>query len=312
MKNIIFTILLFITIFLPFYLFAQNIELKGQVVDKKSNEAIPYSTLLVQSLKTGTLADMKGAYKLTIPNGNDKDTVIISALGYEIKKMTLSALSKEKNGIVKLNKKVYLLKEVVIKPKIPKIINIGIHDKKPYSELISRVFGANIGLFIENKLKIIGLLKSVSFYIRDEGMPTAPFRVRIYSVNPINKQPDVDLLNENVIVSGKKGGGWLKVDLSKYNIIFPKEGFFVMAEWIYSGDQYYYKKKTNKMVNDSVTLKKVIGTAYGPMFGSTKFNSLEILTWGRSSIGKPWGTLYYIDKGKHYNIMINADIEFQM
>jgi len=304
--------ILLIIIFYPFYIFSQNIELKGQVVDKKTNDAIPYSTLLVQSLKTGTLADMKGAYKLTIPNGNDKDTVIISALGYEVKKMTLSALSKEKNGIVKLNKTVYLLKEVVIKPKNPKIINIGIHDKKPYGPLYGNTFGANIGLFIANKLNIIGLLKSVSFYIRDEGMPTAPFRIRIYSVNPVSKEPDMDLLNENVIVSGKKGGGWLKVDLSKYNIIFPKEGFFVMADQIYSGDQYYYKKEVTKKVKDSDVLQKEIRTFYGTMFACTKHNSLEKLTWGRSSIGSPWVTHDMTSKGKYYNIMINADIEFQM
>jgi len=301
-----------IIILYPFYLFAQNIELKGQVVDKKTNDAIPYSTLLIESLKTGTLADMNGAYKLTIPDEKSKDTVIISALGYEVKKMTISVLSKEKNGIIKLNKTIYLLKEVVIKPKNPKIINIGIHDKKSYGPFHASIFGSNLGLFVANKLNIIGLLKSVSFYILGEEKPTAPFRLRIYSVNPINKQPDMDLLNENVIVSGKKGGGWLKVDLSKYNIIFPKEGFFVMAEWIYSGDQYYFKKEITIKVKDSDELKKEIRTYYGPMFGCTKFNSLEILTWGRSSIGKPWSTLYHIDKGKHYNIMINADIEFQM
>jgi len=304
--------ILLIIIFYPFYIFSQNIELKGQVVDKKNNEAIPYSTLLVQSLKTGTLADMNGEYKLTIPDGIDKDSVIISALGYEIKKMTLSALSKEKNGIVKLNKKVYLLNEVVIVPKTPKIINIGIHDKKPYGPLISSVFGSNIGLFIANKLNIIGLLKSVSFYIRDEGKPTAPFRIRIYSVNPISKEPDMDLLNENIIVSGKKGGGWLKVDLSKYNIIFPKEGFFVMADQIYSGDQYYYKKEITIKVKDSDELKKEIRTYYGPMFACTKHNSLEKLTWVRRSIGSPWVTHDMTNKGKYYNIMINADIEFQL
>lgn len=298
--------------FYPFYLFSQNVELKGQVVDKKTNEPIAYSTLLIESLKTGTLANMNGDYKLTIAEEKLKDTVIISALGYEIKKMTLAALSKEKNGIVKLNKKVYILNEVIIKPKTPKIVNLGIHDKKPYSELISSVFGANIGLFIANKLNIIGLLKSVSFYIRNDGMPTAPFRIRIYGVNPINKQPDMDLLNKNVIVSGKKGGGWLKVDLSKYNIIFPKEGFFVMAEWIYSGDQYYYKKEINKWVNNSETNEKEIGTFYGPMFAITKHNSLEKLTWVRRSIGFPWVTHDFPYKGKYYNIMINADIEFQM
>jgi hypothetical protein len=304
--------ILLIIIGYPFYLFAQNIELKGQVIDKKSNEPIAYSTLLVQSLKTGTLADMKGEYKLMIPDETSKDTVIISALGYEIKKMTISALSKEKKGIVKLNKKVYLLSEVIIKPKNPKIINLGIHDKKPNSPLISNIFGAHLGLFMENKLNVPGVLKSVSFYICAEGKPNTPFRVRIYSVNPKSKLPDENLLNENVIVSSKNGEGWVKVDLTKYNIVFPLEGFFVMAEWIYSGDQYYYSKEMQVKVKDSDVLEKVNRTYYGPIFGFSKPIYKEILTYCCPSIGKTWLTHNQTYKGKYGNMMINADIEFQM
>jgi hypothetical protein len=112
-----------------------------------------------------------------------------------------------------------------------------------YIFIKTSLFTAKKGNFIENRKKQIGWIKSVSYYIHPDGHPSTPFRTRIYDRDK-NEKPGEDLLNENIVVSAKESG-WFTIEISDYNIPFPKEGAFVMMEWINSGEEFYFVQEVS-------------------------------------------------------------------
>src|SRR5690606_30097991 len=81
MKNFTYRqlgMLLFL-MFLSSHLWAQNVQVTGQVTDE-AGEAIPGATVLVKGTTTGTATDLDGGYQLSVPT----DAVLVfSFIGYQ-------------------------------------------------------------------------------------------------------------------------------------------------------------------------------------------------------------------------------------
>ena len=67
-----------ILIFLPTIIVAQNLSLKGNVVEAKSNEPLPGATLLIKGTLNGTTSDFDGNFEINTKIG---DTLVVSFLG---------------------------------------------------------------------------------------------------------------------------------------------------------------------------------------------------------------------------------------
>ncbi len=298
LKVYVFIILGFLLYFNK--LFSQTIDYKGQIVDKVSNEILPFSTVEVFSLRKGVIANDHGEFTLSVPTSNINDTVEFSFLGYKRKKIVLNSLSDTKINIIKLEKETYVLKEVVVNPNDYITKKLGIVVKKNKGKWHLGNPGDQHAILIKNPFDKSGRLKNVNFYITKKGFPSAPFRVRIYSYDSINNKPGKDLLNTNLIVSfNKKTKGWFTVDVSKYNIEFPKEGLFVAMEWIFTDDNYYYftSMKINSDNYEDVR-------CYGQTIGLNLTTKITEIVYWRRYLGGEWYRM------KHSNAMINADIEF--
>ncbi|WP_456422928.1 carboxypeptidase-like regulatory domain-containing protein [Lutibacter sp.] len=279
-------------------LFSQTIDYKGQILDKESDVVLPFSTVEVFSLKKGVIANDSGKFSISIPANSINDTVEFSFLGYKRKKIVLNSLLDTEINIIKLEKETYVLKEVIINPKDFIQKKLGVVVKKSRRGWHLGNPGDQHAILIKNPFNKRGRLKNINFYITKNGFPTTPFRVRIYSYDRINNKPGKDLLNTNLIVSfNKKRKAWFTVDMEKYNIVFPKEGFFVAMEWIFTSDNYYYF--TNMKMN-SGNYEDV--KCYGQTIGLTT-KQKEVIYW-RKYLGGKW---YHM---KYGNAMINADIEF--
>jgi hypothetical protein len=224
-----------IFLFLTFYLVdAQDFKLKGRIIDEKTKQALPYSTVEIYSLK-GTIADSEGNFSLNLKSDiTNFDTIRFSHLGYEVFSISMVDFENLRENTIALSTKDVLLSEVFVVPKNYKTVKLGIRKKKPERKQITSYYNNKIGNFIENKAGEKGWLKTVSFYIHQTGCPKTPFRVGVYKLDNETKSPGETILNENVIVAAP-GTGWFSVDMSNYNIQFPEEGFFVVMEWINSG-----------------------------------------------------------------------------
>tara|TARA_B110000003_G_scaffold200168_1_gene198755 strand:- start:1606 stop:4818 length:3213 start_codon:yes stop_codon:yes gene_type:complete len=78
--------LFFIFLFLPTILFAQQIILKGNVIDDDSNEVLPGATLLIKGTSIGAVTDFDGDFSISSKVG---DTLVISYLGMKTKEIVV-------------------------------------------------------------------------------------------------------------------------------------------------------------------------------------------------------------------------------
>jgi hypothetical protein len=179
-----------------------------------------------------------------------------------------------------------------------KNLALGANSNRPGEGLLQGQPGSQCAFFVKNdKNKRLGNIRTVSFYIGENGFPREPFRVRIYKPDGNYSAPNTDILTENVVVSAPAGGQWYTVDLTPYNVQAPEEGFFVAMEWIVSGDKFF---NTNFMDDNY--------TPYGQIMRPT-FEFKESRTWNYS-IGKGWNLLTLANgDGQRYNAMIKAEVD---
>jgi hypothetical protein len=185
---------------------------------------------------------------------------------------------------------------------------LGTTSKKPWRFQIANIFGGQYGTYINNEYKKTGSVKAVSFYIAKVGFPEAPFRIRIYAKDQLNQCPGKDLLHESVIVSNTKGEGWFTVDISEYGIHFPLDGMYVMMEWVYSGDQYYYDYEHEIKAKDGKSKTRTYHV-YGLSLGNV-WKQPDEGYWCKG-LGDTWSKMNDYYKG-YVDVMINADIEFHI
>ena len=285
---------------------AQNIEVKGRIIEIEKSKPLSFATIEIKSLAIGTYTDIGGDFTISVPEKNQNDTVYFYALGYEKKKMIINKLVNSENITIELKQKDFNIKEVKVKLKKIKVIKLGIKQKKPWRYQVTNIFGAQYGHYIRNKDNLSGFVKSVSFYIAEVGHTDAPFRIRIYKHDKNKNCPGEDILNENLIVQNKNGAGWFTIDISDYYIRFPNDGMHVMMEWIYTDDKYYYYKKGIKSSpNDTINVK-IARKFYGQTIANV-MKQKEICFWSKG-LGNKWRKLDMEYKG-YINVMINAEIE---
>ncbi|MGL5012819.1 MAG: TonB-dependent receptor [Bacteroidales bacterium] len=118
MKSLLYFILGTIML-LPVSLFANqsarvNTQLvNGRVVDKESNEPMPYVNIFVENSSVGTTTDEDGSFVLEI-NLSDPAVVSVKSLGYKTLRQTLSTESAKSPIVLKLEEDILSVDEVVV------------------------------------------------------------------------------------------------------------------------------------------------------------------------------------------------------
>ena len=276
---------------------AQQAQIKGIIVDKDTKEPLPFSSIGLKSEQIGALSNEHGQFIVPAPTKNADDSLIVVALGYArravlVKRgVALSALT------IEVPKRAVELSNIVVKAGKIKNLGLGSRTDNPGEGMIQGLPGSQYAFFVKNeKQKRLGNVRTVSFYIGENGFPREPFRVRLYKADGNYNAPNTDLLTENVVVSAPQGGQWYTVDLTPYNIIAPEEGFFVAMEWVVSGDKFF---ATNFMDDY---------TPYGQIMRPT-FEFKESRTWNYS-MGKGWSLITAANNhGLRYNAMIKAEVD---
>ena len=146
----------------------------------------------------------------------------------------------------------------------------------------------------------------VSYYLSSKGNTNAPFRVRIYECDSVTGRPGDDMLPEIVVVKPNQGKGLFAINISKYNLKVPKNGFFVAMEGIfpddydvyYEGTGFSYKSGNNDSDNEDFTDADL---QYGQQLGYTHGSVNN--TW-HYAVDRTW---FQLKKG-HFNVMISAGI----
>lgn len=222
-------------VFFLFLTFSLSAQIRGVVKDSITGEPIPFVNIWVENETVGTTSESNGSFSLDI---KEEKMLVFSALGYEVKKAS------SKTDIILLKPKVFELKEVVIEqPKFNKEIEVGNYETsgfriglgninsavyfKPYDEMITHPF-----------------LKEIKFLTKSD-IEKAKIRIKILTINADNS-PGESLIDEEIIVSVKKGKNKNTIDLSGYRFKIPLNGFFISFEKLLIEENKYYTEHTYK------------------------------------------------------------------
>ncbi len=94
--------------------FAQNITLKGKVLDAETNQPVEFANLGIVGSFMGTATDFNGVFELKVSEEFRDFTVRISAVGYRSKEIGVADLSKNDGVIVKLLPQSYGIGQVEV------------------------------------------------------------------------------------------------------------------------------------------------------------------------------------------------------
>ncbi|WP_210517126.1 carboxypeptidase-like regulatory domain-containing protein [Hymenobacter terricola] len=254
---------------------AQQYRITGRVVDAKTKEPIPFASIGLLKEGTEALTNEKGYFQLTSLTKSEQDSLVFMTLGY-CRYAVLVEPGQLENLRIELNSGCL------------DGINITYCPVKPYAstgqpapptrdELITGLPGTQYAFFIENDTrKQTREMRSVSFYIGENSLPMAPFRIRVFKADGKNHSPKTTILNEPVFLTVPRAGEWYTRDLSRYNFVAPKEGYFVVLEFGESANALPQPDMDNyipsgQMMWPSSDFKKSSIWSYSPKKGWTLF-----------------------------------------
>jgi hypothetical protein len=96
--------------------FAQEaiVSVKGKVFDSKINQPIQYASVYIKGSSIGTTTNDEGLFLFHIPSTLQRDTLIISVIGYDHFKSVAGAMAGKEN-LIQLRQSSTVLNEVIVK-----------------------------------------------------------------------------------------------------------------------------------------------------------------------------------------------------
>ena len=277
----------------------------GRIIDAETGKPVSYATAEIKSKRLGAAANAEGIINVSVSDSLINETFTFSALAYTSRQIPVKQLLQDQPFVVQLTKKVFTLPEFTMRETNLDKVQLGNYINNQFVSSSGSKTGMIVAVYMDNKNGCNGIISSVSYLIikRDRFTrthPKTPFRIRIFAVDTMTGEPGVDLLAENLIVK-PKGDGWFTVDVSKYNIEAPEEGYFAAMEWVFTKEKYYYH------IYFKENPEQFYGQSLGIIVGDFSPN-----TWSKY-LGYDW----YVNnkentgrhKGKFTNSLINSEID---
>jgi hypothetical protein len=185
------------------------------------------------------------------------------------------------------------LKELIeLTPKVFELNEVKVASKKKNKELKVGIYkGLKMNAFFASSIKYPNLyaryfpfkkeyketpfLKQIMPYCKSD-IKDAKFRVRLFEGTK-NGEPGKEILQNDLIITVRKGNSKPVINIENYNIIFPENGFFVGLEYMYL-ESNIHNYKINSTIN-GVLYKNKPKTSLEPSFGVIKGESEKSETW---------------------------------
>jgi len=156
-------------------LYAQNIQIKGVVVDQAENEPLTGVNVVQKGTTNGTMTDLDGQFALSVPKGS---TIVVSYIGYKPREITIDG-SKTTYDII-LSEDVELLSEVVV-------VGYGVQKKSVVTAAISKVTTEDLKLARPSRIEDVLKGKVTGVQItQNSGQPGSASQIKIRGIGTIN------------------------------------------------------------------------------------------------------------------------------
>ncbi|OSY87903.1 hypothetical protein WH52_07625 [Tenacibaculum holothuriorum] len=256
----------FLFLLISFSIQSQTILLKGKLIGEVSKEPVVYANISFLEKNKGISSDEEGSFSLEIDKELLQERVHISCLNYND---TIVLASDLQNKILKLKPKNIELEEVVLTKKVErefvvdkyrrKDIKSGFGARQRNPWIVTKYFKPN------KKHENTPYVKNVIVYFTSiTGRRKSKFRIRLFKIDSITGNPSDDIIKENIIAHSRVRDGKVEIDVSKYNIEFPEEGFFVGLERLHIPFNFYEYSYTM----EGKGRKKYVAKAVSPTFGA--------------------------------------------
>ena len=219
---------------------AENVALKGVVLDKETNAPLAYVSVGILGKPFGTVSDTTGHFIFNIGQESFTDTLQLSIVGYYPLKISVKDFMSGSDQAIKLVVKVEQLVEVKVsdliqranteiigREEVSKLVQVSVHNKKSTDETI----GSEMGMRYKTNRKN-AIIKYFNFYISANNFNFIKFRVNVYAVK--NAMPDTLMCNKQIFAKiDNFKTGWNKIAMKQYHIKVNGE-FIVTIQWIES------------------------------------------------------------------------------
>lgn len=209
-----------------------------RVVDGQSKQPVPYASVGVVGRPLGTVADVKGSFLLARVGAAATDSVVVSCVGYQSRRLLVADLGKLPE--VTLVPQAAALQEVQVRADTWKRRNVGregsggftfynFHlqaDKEPANKL-GREVGAILGV------KPNSFVEEAYVYIRQRSFRHLRFRLNVRALDS-QDHPAASLLTQDVqFAVADSTANWQHLNLKPYNInVGPQNRIAVTLEWL--------------------------------------------------------------------------------
>lgn len=247
---------------------------KGAIINKRTQEKIPFATVGLMKENIGTNAGEDGFFNLTSNNKKSNDTLIISCIGYETLKLPLEqvTLTNTDNSfeltehLTNLGKIIVTNKTVWVTTSLNDFKNCGnsFITSSGYQTQLAQHFTTPTENSILTDIKICRLSNGIL------GSEKTIFRIRVYGIDTLTKSPKNDLCNETIEV--KSSSKFIKLDMKKYKIHIPDKDFFIAIEWL----KIPYNENNTKMKLNGNEVEHI---TYKPSIGWTDNENPNMEAW---------------------------------
>lgn len=194
-----------------------QIKISGIVLDREKKNKLPFVNIGIKSKNIGTISSEDGEFSISIPQQYTNDTLTFSIIGFEELTMEIAGIDDGQHEFL-LKQSPTRIDEVVITGKKPKEKKYGImHNPLLYfmdaSIVQDDIFEiAQVIQLSKNKSKIT----SLNLCIREDRRDSGIFRINFYKYE--DNKPGKKLLDKNIVQVHAIRLGWLRFDLSAYDI----------------------------------------------------------------------------------------------
>ncbi|MCG8581250.1 MAG: carboxypeptidase-like regulatory domain-containing protein [Bacteroidales bacterium] len=179
---------------------AQDIEIKGRIIDAETNKPVEFANIGVVGTYLGTASDFDGFYHLTVAKDFINFKVQISAVGYKVKEFTVDELNVLNGESIKLFSQTYGIKAVDVKADSKRLYGIVKTAANIIEDSYEGSYSANVFLdqsYDGNKTE------AVISYTDEKGYGNrslaSVFESRGYEVKEVRRDYDVTPLKNGMI-----------------------------------------------------------------------------------------------------------------
>jgi predicted alpha/beta superfamily hydrolase len=196
-------------------------KITGKVIDAEKKYPLAFVNIGIKEENIGTVSKEDGSFTIIVPSKYQSHILTFSIVGYYESHLPINDLLSNRNATIKLKEKTVQLNEVVISGEKLVEKKYGI-KRRGAIHFTDGVFKKDDSFEIGQVIHLgnsLAQITSLNLHINSSRPDSANFRINFYRYNADENIPKERILQQSILQRHPVNEGWLKFDLSDYNIL---------------------------------------------------------------------------------------------